>query len=196
MSQLEQDLDLLLKGVDPSSALRVLHFAARLISHGSSPNVIAVPWIAGANGEPTETERLLAYTIVTAAKHSADKHFDSKKSTIEALAQYALKISTDRWGTGGRADAMDYLSRCRQPEFDMPDPDPKEELRIWSNNFDAFEDALQNLAPHEKELIRLRLSGKTWTECVNLLGYSEWTLRTQWSRILRKLRNVLAHQPH
>lgn len=193
MNKLEQDLDTLLRGVESSSALRALHFAARLISHGRASDEINVPWIAGAMGEPNRAERQLSHCIVRIVMTSVDGRPDGKREAIEALAQYALKITSARWGTGGRQDAMDYLAICRQPEFEIPDPES--ELRAWSS-LDAVElnRLLKNLSTEEQELIQLRLKGHTWAECGDRLGHDEMWARYQWSRSLRKLRNSLVHR--
>ena len=193
LRRLNRELDLLLEGADPAAALRVLHFAARLISHRRHRRLDVAPWVAGVAGEPNETERELGREVVRIAEHAAGTELSSwdagiEREVAEAFFRQAQRVSNAEWGTMGRKRAKEYLERCRsirsfsEPEAELVSwaPLPSSELR----------DVLTKLPAEDLELVRLRLQGLDWEESGEKLGVEPMVVRLRWYRILRKLGDV------
>lgn len=102
---------------ETNRALRILHFAARIITHRKAVG-LAVPWAFGVQGEPDAGERQLAERLV----HSAEAMVGGKvnewsddiaASTIAQLAEYALTLPSTQ-SESDRVRAREFLTLCRR----------------------------------------------------------------------------------
>jgi len=194
VEKLNEELDVLLDESSPASAMRALHFSVRAISHGRGRPIENVPWVSDASGEPTVAERALAFTIVHAAEEAVGRDVRSWDDSIVAevawtLTNRAVRISTDHWGVG-RPERANRFLRCSR--LDPISIDPRQELAIWGgvDSVDVSRLFLK-LDAMDLALIKLRVAGVSWDECGRQLSVPEATARQKWSRLLRRLQQIL-----
>jgi RNA polymerase sigma factor (sigma-70 family) len=196
--EIEQKIQSLVDGLDTSHALSSLHYAARLVRHRSGNRDDRQLWIAGLPDEQSEKERQIGIQIVTFLEHdlglSADTWDSQTQSTVlSALYRNANAATRARYGTFDKNRAKSDYAPCRQLELGFTSV--KEEFSAWTREATLkrlVEIIDTSLSDDEQRLLSAIYNDELdIKDYAKRLGISERSVRIQWHRILRTLRDAL-----
>jgi RNA polymerase sigma factor (sigma-70 family) len=196
--EIEQKIQSLIDGLDASHTLSSLHYAARLVRHRSGMRDEHQLWIPGLPDEQSEKERKTGMQIVISLEHdlgiSAD-NWDGHTQNIvlSALYRNAHAATRTRYGTFDEDRAKRDYAPCRQ--LDLGFTSVKEEFGAWTR--DATLKRLAEIIDTSLSEDERRLLSAVYVDELDIqdyakrLGISERSVRIQWHRILRTLRDAL-----
>jgi hypothetical protein len=187
-TELQNQLTSLLTGRSPDSALKCLHYAARILTHRRLARR-QVPCVPGVPGEPDDSERELAEGIVRvteqAFKQPVEKWEESVASAVaEWLFTRASSLTTLTWGSYDRTRARRLLQYCRDQSYDS---DWLTQPLLLRHDFAHKAYAEFALTDGDVELFRGRLRGESWEECAQKLSIDVPATQQRYVRALRKL---------
>lgn len=187
-AELQNELTTLLTGRSPDSALKCLHYAARILTHRRLAR-LEVPCVPGVPGEPDDSERALAEGIVRVTEQALQKPVEKWEESVasavaELLFSRASSLTTLTWGSYDRTRARRLLQYCREQSYDSDWLAMPVQLRseLTHRPYAEF-----TLTDDDVELFRQRLRGESWERCAEKLSLDARSVRQRYVRALRKL---------
>src|SRR5688572_22971443 len=112
-NELQMQLTSLLSGRTPDSALKCLHYAARILTHRRQERH-QVPWLPDIAGEPDRSERAVAEAIVSYSEAALQKPVEkwegaAASAIAELLFSRASSLTASTWGAYDRTRARRLL---------------------------------------------------------------------------------------
>jgi hypothetical protein len=176
----------LLAGLPADSVLKVLHYAARILTHRRQERK-GVPWLPDLAGEPDDNERAVAEAIVRSTEAAIDKPVEQwEKAVASAVAELlydrATSLTTLTWGPYDRSRARRFLDVCRAEPYGL-----YESSRAWYSTWRLATPEPYSLTDADITLLKDRVQGRTWAECATKLSVDILEIKRIYGKALRKL---------
>jgi len=115
--------------------------------------------------------------------------FDSP-AALSAYLQRVVQTKLAELARHDTADKRGGAERGRSPlESDTAADDPTASLQAVSN--ESFDRILSSLSEDERELVKLRRGGASWSAISAALNTPEMALRQRWSRLQRRIEEMV-----